>query len=71
MSGVEIETHGISSEQDETFRANHQVLSRRGIVLDNLTNLDHLLPIDMTLERNFYLGTCYELCAIKINKVKS
>ena len=49
ITGVGIDTHGVDSGQDETFGTNHQVLSRRGIVLENLTNLDQLPPLGTTL----------------------
>lgn len=49
IAGVGIDTHGVDSGQDETFATNKQVLSRQGIVLENLTNLDQLPPIGTIL----------------------
>lgn len=49
IAGVGIDTHGVDSGHDKTFATNKQVLSRRGIVLENLTNLDQLPPIGTTL----------------------
>lgn len=49
IAGVGIDTHGVDSGQDETFSTNEQVLLRRGIVLENLTNLDQLPPMGTTL----------------------
>lgn len=49
IAGVGIDTHGVDSGQDMTFATNQQVLSRGGIVLENLTNLDQLPPIGATL----------------------
>jgi kynurenine formamidase len=49
IAGVGIDTHGVDSGQDPTFSTNQQVLSRQGIVLENLTNLDQLPPIGTTL----------------------
>lgn len=49
IAGLGIDTHGVDSGQDKTFATNKQVLERRGIVLENLTNLDQLPPIGTTL----------------------
>ena len=49
IAGLGIDTHGVDSGQDETFSTNEQVLLRRGIVLENLTNLDQLPPMGTTL----------------------
>lgn len=49
IAGVGIDTHGVDSGQDMTFSTNQQVLSRQGIVLENLTNLDQLPAIGTTL----------------------
>lgn len=48
IAGVGIDTHGVDG-QDLTFSTNQQVLSRQGIVLENLTNLDRLPAIGTTL----------------------
>lgn len=44
IAGVGIDTHGVDSGQDVTFATNRLVLAHRGIVLENLTNLDRLPP---------------------------
>jgi kynurenine formamidase len=49
IAGVGIDTHGVDSGQYMTFATNKQVLSRQGIVLENLTNLDQLPPVGTTL----------------------
>ncbi len=41
--GVGIDTHGVDGGLDESFATNKLILSRSGIVLENLNNL-HLLP---------------------------
>ncbi len=43
IGGVGIDTHGVDGGLDETFATNKLILSRSGIVLENLNNL-HLLP---------------------------
>ena len=43
IAGVGIDTHGVDGGLDESFATNKLILSRSGIVLENLNNL-HLLP---------------------------
>ncbi len=49
IAGVGIDTHGVDSGQDKTFATNRLILEQRGIVLENLTNLDQLPPTGTTL----------------------
>lgn len=49
IAGVGIDTHGVDGGQDTTFAINRQVLAARGIVLENLTHLDQLAPVGVTL----------------------
>ncbi len=49
IAGVGIDTHGVDPGQNETFATNKQVLEKPRIVLENLTNLDQLPPIGITL----------------------
>ncbi len=46
--GVGTDTHGVDPGEDTTFSTNQQILANRGIVLENLTNLDQLPPIGAT-----------------------
>lgn len=47
--GVGIDTHGVDGGLDTTFATNRQVLARQGIVLECLTNLEHLPAIGTQL----------------------
>ncbi len=47
VAGVGIDTHGV--DEDDTYEVNRQVLARGGVVLENLTNLDHLPTTGTTL----------------------
>lgn len=49
VAGVGIDTHGVDPGQDESYATNTQVLAQRGIVLENLTNLDQLPATGTTL----------------------
>ncbi|ARV61148.1 cyclase [Nostocales cyanobacterium HT-58-2] len=49
IAGVGIDTHGVDSGQDTTFATNRLVLEKPLIVLESLTNLDHLPAIGTTL----------------------
>lgn len=49
ISGVGIDTHGVDSGQDNSFTTNRLVLAQKGIVLENLTNLDQLPSKGTTL----------------------
>ncbi len=49
IAGIGIDTHGVDSGQDATFAVNRRVLAQKGIVLENLTNLDQLPPKGTTL----------------------
>ena len=49
IAGVGIDTHGVDSGEDTTFATNRLVLEQPRIVLENLTNLDQLPPVGVTL----------------------
>jgi kynurenine formamidase len=49
IAGVGIDTHGVDPGHDHSFATNRLVLAQSGIVLENLTNLDQLLPKGTTL----------------------
>lgn len=49
IAGIGIDTHGVDSGQDNRFTINRLVLKQPRIVLENLTNLDQLTPIGITL----------------------
>lgn len=49
IAGVGIDTHGVDPGQDASYATNTQVLAQKGIVLENLTNLDALPPTGTTL----------------------
>lgn len=49
IAGIGIDTHGVDGGQDTTFATNRQVLAAGGIVLENLTQLDQLPPVGVTL----------------------
>lgn len=49
VAGVGIDTHGVDPGQDESYATNTQVLAQNGIVLENLTNLDHLPATGATI----------------------
>lgn len=49
VAGVGIDTHGVDPGQDEEYVTNTEVLARRGIILENLTNLDQLPATGTTL----------------------
>lgn len=49
VAGVGIDTHGVDPGLDEEYATNTLVLAQRGIVLENLTNLDQLPSTGTTL----------------------
>ena len=49
ITGVGIDTHGVDSGQNTNFTINCLLLEKSLIVLENLTNLDHLPPQGTTL----------------------
>lgn len=49
IAGVGIDTHGVDGGLDTTFATNRQVLAQQGIVLECLTNLEHLPAIGTQL----------------------
>jgi kynurenine formamidase len=49
IAGVGIDTHGVDPGQESSFATNRLVLEQPRIVLENLTNLDHLPPKGTTL----------------------
>lgn len=49
IAGVGIDTHGTDPGMDTSFATNTQVLARKGIILENLANLDKLPPKGTTL----------------------
>lgn len=49
IAGVGTDTHGVDPGQDRSFATNKLMLEHRGIVLENLANLDQLPAADITL----------------------
>lgn len=49
IAGVGIDTHGVDGGLDASFATNRQVLAQQGIVLECLTNLEHLPAIGAQL----------------------
>ncbi|TAD75901.1 MAG: cyclase family protein [Oscillatoriales cyanobacterium] len=49
IAGVGIDTHGVDPGCADAFTTNQLVLAAGGIVLENLTNLDHLPPQGTTI----------------------
>jgi kynurenine formamidase len=49
IAGVGIDTHGVDSGQNTNFTINRLLLKQSLIVIENLTNLDHLPPQGTTL----------------------
>lgn len=49
IGGVGIDTHGVDPGFDDSFNTNKMVLKNNGFVLENLTNLDQLPAIGITL----------------------
>lgn len=49
IAGVGTDTHGVDPGCEATFATNQLVLAAGGIVLENLTNLDRLLPQGTTI----------------------
>lgn len=49
IAGIGIDTHGVDPGHDETLVTNKQVLEQPRIVLENLTNLEQLPPMGITL----------------------
>jgi kynurenine formamidase len=49
IGGIEIDSHGVDSGQDQKFGVNGLILEKPGIVLENPTNLDQLPPTGTAL----------------------
>jgi kynurenine formamidase len=49
VAGVGTDTHGVDPGQDTDYLTNNAVLQEKGIVLENLTNLDKLKPSGNTI----------------------
>jgi kynurenine formamidase len=49
IAGVGTDTHGVDPGQDTDYLTNNAVLQEKGIVLENLTNLDKLKPSGNTI----------------------
>ena len=49
IAGIGIDTHGVDAGKDTSFTINRLVLEKPRIVLENLTNLEQLPPIGITV----------------------
>lgn len=49
IAGLGTDTHGVDPGQDDSFNINRLVLAQQRIILENLTNLQHLPPKGSTL----------------------
>ena len=49
IAGIGIDTHGVDGGNDQTFAVNRLMVEHPRTVLENLTNLDRLPPVGVTL----------------------